>query len=163
MSGRGSLTWTRIPQNTPAGVGREKEARDEEITKIAWNNACRFFSWDPFARTAREKATVGALRATATANIVKNPVQHDPFGFLGHIADRAVDVAGEQVCIAERPRPACERRTDPTEPDHADLLARRPANATGGCRACPNSKNSFARGRFEVCVCFSCGERVQKS
>ena len=34
MSGRGSLTWTRIPQNTPAGVGREKEARDEEITKI---------------------------------------------------------------------------------------------------------------------------------
>jgi hypothetical protein len=36
------------------------------INKITWENACRFFSWDPFARTPREQATVGALRAKAT-------------------------------------------------------------------------------------------------
>ncbi|OJZ72256.1 hypothetical protein BRW65_17385 [Mycobacterium paraffinicum] len=29
------------------------------------SNACRFFSWDPFARTPRERATVKALRANA--------------------------------------------------------------------------------------------------
>jgi hypothetical protein len=39
---------------------------DEEIHKITWENATRFFSWDPFAHTPKEKATVGALRALAT-------------------------------------------------------------------------------------------------
>jgi hypothetical protein len=28
-----------------------------------WQNACRFFSWDPFARTPKEQANVAALRA----------------------------------------------------------------------------------------------------
>jgi hypothetical protein len=39
---------------------------DEEIDKITWSNACRFFNWDPFAHNAKEHATVGALRALAT-------------------------------------------------------------------------------------------------
>ena len=34
-----------------------------EINKITWENACRFYGWDPFAHTAKEDATVGALRA----------------------------------------------------------------------------------------------------
>ena len=37
--------------------------RDDEIHKITWENACRFYSWDPFAHTPREQASVGALRA----------------------------------------------------------------------------------------------------
>jgi predicted TIM-barrel fold metal-dependent hydrolase len=41
-------------------------ATDEEINKIAWQNACRFFGWDPFARTPKEQANVAALRAKAT-------------------------------------------------------------------------------------------------
>ena len=40
-------------------------ADDSDINKITWANACRFFSWDPFARTPREQATVKALRASA--------------------------------------------------------------------------------------------------
>ena len=36
-----------------------------EIDQITFENACRFFDWDPFARTKREDATVGALRARA--------------------------------------------------------------------------------------------------
>ena len=40
-------------------------ADDSDINKITWGNACRFFSWNPFARTPRERATVKALRATA--------------------------------------------------------------------------------------------------
>jgi predicted TIM-barrel fold metal-dependent hydrolase len=39
---------------------------DEEIDKITWANACRFFDWHPFAHTPRAEATVGALRALAT-------------------------------------------------------------------------------------------------
>jgi hypothetical protein len=36
---------------------------DELIHKISWGNAARFCSYDPFAVIAKEKATVGALRA----------------------------------------------------------------------------------------------------
>ncbi|TMK58729.1 MAG: amidohydrolase, partial [Actinobacteria bacterium] len=38
---------------------------DAEIHKITWENATRFFDWDPFKHTPRDKATVGALRAQA--------------------------------------------------------------------------------------------------
>ena len=38
---------------------------DEEIHKITWENSCRFYDWDPFKHTPKEKATVGALRALA--------------------------------------------------------------------------------------------------
>jgi hypothetical protein len=37
----------------------------EEIHKITWENACRFFDWDPFEHTPKDQATVGALRALA--------------------------------------------------------------------------------------------------
>jgi predicted TIM-barrel fold metal-dependent hydrolase len=55
-------TWPNSPELafqefTDAGC------TDEEIDKITWQNACRFFDWDPFKHTPKEQATVGALRA----------------------------------------------------------------------------------------------------
>jgi predicted TIM-barrel fold metal-dependent hydrolase len=41
-------------------------ASDEDVHKITWQNASRFFGWDPFAVVPRDSATVGALRARAT-------------------------------------------------------------------------------------------------
>ncbi|MGW6421523.1 amidohydrolase family protein [Nocardia sp. NPDC055053] len=41
-------------------------ADDDDIHKITWENACRHFNWNPFGHIPRERATVGALRATAT-------------------------------------------------------------------------------------------------
>jgi predicted TIM-barrel fold metal-dependent hydrolase len=38
---------------------------DEEIDKISWKNAARFFEWDAFEHIPKERATVGALRALA--------------------------------------------------------------------------------------------------
>ena len=38
-------------------------ADDGDINKITWENSCRFFSWDPFARTPKQRANVGSLRA----------------------------------------------------------------------------------------------------
>ena len=32
---------------------------DEELDKITWENACRWYSFDPFAHRARERCTVG--------------------------------------------------------------------------------------------------------
>src|SRR5436190_7035563 len=58
-------TWPESPEFTgnelqPAGCA------DDEIHKITWQNACRFFDWDPFAHVTKDQATVGALRALAT-------------------------------------------------------------------------------------------------
>jgi hypothetical protein len=38
---------------------------DGEIDQMTWQNACRFYRWDPFSELPRERATVGALRALA--------------------------------------------------------------------------------------------------
>ncbi len=58
-------TWPNSPELlmeefVNAGVA------DEVIDKVTWQNACRFYRFDPFEHTAREQATVGALRALAT-------------------------------------------------------------------------------------------------
>jgi predicted TIM-barrel fold metal-dependent hydrolase len=58
-------TWPESPEV----LWRELQAAgvtDPEIHKITWQNSLRFFDWDPFTHIPREKATVGALRATAT-------------------------------------------------------------------------------------------------
>jgi predicted TIM-barrel fold metal-dependent hydrolase len=39
---------------------------DDEVHKITWQNAARFFDWDPFAHLPKDQATVAALRALAT-------------------------------------------------------------------------------------------------
>jgi len=36
---------------------------DADIHKITWENSCRFFDWEPFARIPRQQANVGSLRA----------------------------------------------------------------------------------------------------
>ena len=59
-------TWPNSPEFT-WGELQDAGCRDDEIHKITWENACRFFDWDPFKHTAREDATVGALRARADA------------------------------------------------------------------------------------------------
>src|SRR6185437_16918770 len=56
--------WPDAPESLLAelnGAG----ASDAEIDKISWQNAARFFAWDPFEHIDRRDATVGALRARA--------------------------------------------------------------------------------------------------
>jgi predicted TIM-barrel fold metal-dependent hydrolase len=57
-------TWP----SSPEAVWEEFQqagCSDDDIHKITWQNACRFFDWDPFKHTPREQATVGALRGKA--------------------------------------------------------------------------------------------------
>jgi predicted TIM-barrel fold metal-dependent hydrolase len=57
-------TWPESPEfawNELQGAS----CTDEEIHKITWQNACRFFDWDPFSHTPKDEATVAALRARA--------------------------------------------------------------------------------------------------
>jgi hypothetical protein len=56
--------WPDAPEWLARELG-DADCTDEEVDKITWQNACRFFDWDPFAELPREQATVGALRARA--------------------------------------------------------------------------------------------------
>lgn len=58
-------TWPESPEFAMREF-EQAGCTDEEIDRITWENACRFFGWDPFAHTPKEQATVGALRALAT-------------------------------------------------------------------------------------------------
>jgi predicted TIM-barrel fold metal-dependent hydrolase len=58
-------TWPSSPEKLYAEL-TAAACTDEEINKITWENACRFFDFDPFRHVEREKATVGALRALAS-------------------------------------------------------------------------------------------------
>jgi predicted TIM-barrel fold metal-dependent hydrolase len=58
-------TWPVSPEFAWKEL-QDAGAGDDEIHKITWQNACRFFDWDPFKHTPKDQATVGALRALAT-------------------------------------------------------------------------------------------------
>ena len=58
-------TWPESPEFA-WGELQTAGCSDDEIHKITWQNACRFFDWDPFAHIPKDRATVGALRASAT-------------------------------------------------------------------------------------------------
>lgn len=53
--------WPDAPEQVLAELNAAG-ADDFDINKITWQNSCRFFGWDPFRRTSRDQATVGALR-----------------------------------------------------------------------------------------------------
>jgi hypothetical protein len=56
--------WPDAPEQVMAemaGAG----VPDNEINVITWENACRFFNWDPFVSVPQSHASVGVLRASA--------------------------------------------------------------------------------------------------
>jgi predicted TIM-barrel fold metal-dependent hydrolase len=57
-------TWPESPEYTWKEL-QETGCSDADIDKITWQNACRFFDWDPFQHTPKDQATVGALRSLA--------------------------------------------------------------------------------------------------
>ena len=54
--------WPDAPEQVLAELNAAG-ASDSDIEKITWQNSSRFFSWDPFAHTPQEQASVRALRA----------------------------------------------------------------------------------------------------
>jgi hypothetical protein len=58
-------TWPQSPEILMKSL-EQVGVPDDEISKMTWENACRFYRFDPFAHVPRDQATVGALRAQAT-------------------------------------------------------------------------------------------------
>ncbi|HYF44621.1 MAG TPA: amidohydrolase family protein, partial [Acidimicrobiales bacterium] len=55
-------SWPEAPEELAAVAA---DVPDDELAKISYENACRWYSFDPFAHRAKEDCTVGALRAEA--------------------------------------------------------------------------------------------------
>ena len=55
--------------SSPGASSRTRAARDEEIHKITWENACRFFDWDPFAAHRRRSTPRSARCAPAPTDV----------------------------------------------------------------------------------------------
>jgi predicted TIM-barrel fold metal-dependent hydrolase len=55
-------SWPKAPEELAAVMAGVPDA---EVNKITFENACRWYSFDPFAHRSKEQSTVGALRAEA--------------------------------------------------------------------------------------------------
>ena len=59
--------WPGAPEELGA-VLTGHDVPDDEINKMTYENACRWYSFDPFTHIPREKATVGALRKASAGH-----------------------------------------------------------------------------------------------
>ena len=74
---------------------------DDEVNKITFENAMRWYHWDPFTHISREQSTVGALRKAAEGHDVSiqalSPPQEglEPWGFV------VAGTTGQGHCLSE--------------------------------------------------------------
>ena len=61
--------WPGAPEQLH-DVLTENAVPDDEINKMTYENAMRWYHWDPFTHIAKEQATVGALRKAAEGHDV---------------------------------------------------------------------------------------------
>jgi hypothetical protein len=59
--------WPGAPEELGA-VLADDHVPDDEINKMTYENACRWYSFDPFTHIPRANATVGALRRAAAGH-----------------------------------------------------------------------------------------------
>jgi predicted TIM-barrel fold metal-dependent hydrolase len=60
-------SWPNAPEELAAVLAG---VPDDEVEKITWRNACRWYSFDPLAHRTRQDCTVAALRAEAAGHDV---------------------------------------------------------------------------------------------
>lgn len=61
--------WPGAPEQLDE-VLREHNVPDDEINKMTYENAMRWYHWDPFTHISKEQATIGALRKAAEGHDV---------------------------------------------------------------------------------------------
>ena len=64
--------WPGAPEQLDE-VLKEAQRPDDEINKMTYENAMRWYHWDPFTHITKEQATVGALRKAAEGHDVIHP------------------------------------------------------------------------------------------
>jgi predicted TIM-barrel fold metal-dependent hydrolase len=99
-------TWPQSPETVMKSL-EAAELPDDEIHKVTWENACRWYQFDPFEHRAREACTVGALRALAT-DVDTTPREYGNVDHHGeeHVLDHnAKRFLGGSSMLAEKEAP----------------------------------------------------------
>jgi hypothetical protein len=61
--------WPGAPEQLHE-VLEKNNVPDDEVNKITFENAMRWYHWDPFTHISRDQATIGALRKAAEGHDV---------------------------------------------------------------------------------------------
>jgi predicted TIM-barrel fold metal-dependent hydrolase len=61
-------SWPHAPEELAQVMA---QVPDDEISKITWENACRWYSFDPFVHRTRDECSVGALRSQSVGHDVQ--------------------------------------------------------------------------------------------
>jgi hypothetical protein len=77
-------TWPESPEVLMKSL-EEVGLPDDEIHMVTWENACRWYQFDPFEHRTREECTVGALRAQAT-DVDTTPREYGGFDAHAEVA-----------------------------------------------------------------------------
>jgi predicted TIM-barrel fold metal-dependent hydrolase len=60
-------SWPEAPEELARHAA---DVPDDELSKMTWENAARWYSFDPFRHRSKDRCTVGALRAEAAGHDV---------------------------------------------------------------------------------------------
>ena len=60
-------SWPHAPEELARAAA---DVPEDELARITYENACRWYSFDPFAHRTKERSTVAALRAEARGHDV---------------------------------------------------------------------------------------------
>ena len=82
--------WPDAPEAAARGA-EEHDVPDDEINKMTYENAMRWYHLDPFTHIAKEQATVGALRKAAEGHDVSDPGAVQARARRRHFADFAAN------------------------------------------------------------------------
>ena len=88
-------TWPQAPEVLMKSL-EAVQVPDDDIDKISWENAARFYKFDPFEHRSRDECTVGALRARA-ADVDTTPRRY------GRPADEAAVEAAKHAQALDVP------------------------------------------------------------
>jgi predicted TIM-barrel fold metal-dependent hydrolase len=87
-------TWPQSPEVLMKSMVAA-EMNDEEIEKVTWSNAARWYQFDPFQFRPREECTVGALRAQA-ADVDTTPREYGSIDHSHGLAHNATEFMGDR-------------------------------------------------------------------
>ena len=86
-------TWPQGPELLMKSM-EAAELSDEEIEKVSWENAARWYQFNPFEHRTREQATVGALRANA-ADVDTTPREYGDLDHSHGLSHNATQFLGQ--------------------------------------------------------------------
>ena len=87
-------TWPKAPEVLWKSL-LAAELRDDEIEKVTWQNAARWYQFDPFEHRSREECTVRALRAQAT-DVDTTPREYGDVDHTHNLSQQANSFIGQQ-------------------------------------------------------------------